>query len=313
MKIDEILEKAFTTGDLAAGGLLNPEQAAKFVQGVMDKSVLIAECRREPMKATKRQIDKITYAGDILQKPEPVGTEHTNTTKPTASKIVLDAKEAIVAIDLAYEALEDSIEGQGLMDTIMSMTSARVGFEMDKLCLFGDSQGSTGTVLDILDGVLKQADQNVYDAASNVLTDAQLFGAYKLLPGKYADSETALRFYVSHLARLDYVNALAGKGVNDAFTKYLIEAKEPAYQGIAVRKLPALVTENIGGGSPAVNGSRGLLINPKNIVFGVHRDISYEMEKKPRKRIIEITMTLKIDFKLEEAGAVVKLNNIKHS
>jgi polyhydroxyalkanoate synthesis regulator phasin len=92
MTIDQILEKAFDTGDLASGGLLNPEQSAKFVQGVIDNSKIINECRRVPMKATKRQIDKITYGSNILQKPPSVGTAPTTTSKPTTSKVELDAQ-----------------------------------------------------------------------------------------------------------------------------------------------------------------------------------------------------------------------------
>jgi len=312
MTIDQILEKAFTSGDLANGGLMNPEQSAKFVQGIMDKSVLVGECRREPMRANKKQIDKITYTSDILQKPEAVGTEHTNTTKPTTTKITLDAAEAIVAIDLGYDALEDSIEGQGLMDTIMTLTAARVGFELDKLALYGNKAGSTGTVLDILDGILLQASSNVYDVQSGELTDVVLYNALKKMPSKYYDVETNFRWYVSHLARLSYINALAAKGVNEAFVRYLIEAQEPTFQGTPVRKVPAIVSEVLSV-SPSVNGSQGLLINPKNIVFGIHRDITYEFMKQPRKRVVEVTVTMRIDFKLEEEPAVVKLINIKHA
>lgn len=313
MTIDQILEKAFTSGDLASGGLLNPEQSAKFVQGVIDNSVIIAECRREPMKATKKQIDKITYGSAILQKPPAVGTAPTTTSKPTTSKVELDAQETIVAIDLGYDALEDSIEGAGLFDTIMNLTAKRLAFDMDVLCLNGDTAGGTGDYLEILDGVFKQISSHTLDASSATLSDTVLFNAYKLMPGKYIDAEENFRIYVSHLARLDYINALAAKGVNEAFVRYLIEAQEPAYQGIIVRKVPAITTENIGGGSPAVYGSKGLIINPKNIVFGVHRDIMYEFQKQPRKRIIEVTITCRIDFKLEEEDATVKVTNIKHS
>jgi len=313
MNIDAILEKAFTSGDLASGGLLNPEQAAMFVQGVIDNSIIINECRREPMKATKRQIDKITYTTDIMQKPVGVGTAPTNTSKPTTSKVTLDAQEAIVAINIGYDALEDSIEHQGLMGTIMSLTAKKLAFEMDTLCLNGAVAGGTGDYLEILDGVFVQATTHTYNASSATLSDTVLFGAQKLMPGKYLDQESNFRFYVSHLARLDYIQALAAKGVNEAFVRYLIEAKEPTYQGIPVRKVPAILTTNIGGGSPAVNGSSGLLINPKNIVFGIHRDVTYEFMRQPRKRIIEVTITMRIDFKLEEEDAVVKITNIKHS
>jgi len=313
MTIDQILEKAFTTSDLSSGGLLNPDQSAKFVQGIFDNAVISAECRRQPMRANKADIDKITYTGDILQKPSAVGSLHTNTTKPTASKIQLSAEEILVAVDIGYDALEDSIEGQGLFDTILQLTQAKMGPELDNLLLYGNKDGATGTVLDQVNGIFKRATAHILDVNGVVMTDAVLNNAYRLLPGKYADKEPNLRFYLSHLARLDYVSALAAKGVNEAFVRYLIEAQEPAYNGIAVRKVGAIATENIGGGSPVVNGSKGLLINPQNIVLGIHRDIMYEMMRQPRARVLEVTITMKLDVVLEEIDAVVKLTNIKHS
>lgn len=314
MNIDKILEKAFTSGDLASGGLMNPEQAAKFVQGIFDKSVITAECRREPMKANKKQIDKITYTSDILQKPNAVGTDPSATSKPTTTKVTLDAQEAIVAIDIGYDALEDSIESQGLMDTILGITAGRLGYEIDVLALHGNSVGATGTFLDILDGIFKQVTTHVLDAGDATLSDTILANALKKLPGKYLDNEAGWRFYVSHLARLDYVTCLAGKGVNEAFVRYLIEAKEPAYNGIPVRKVGGIKTEDVGGGaSPVVYGSQALLVNPRNIVFGIHRDIAYEFQRQPRKRIVEVTITMRVDFKLEEEDAIVKITDIKHS
>ena len=116
-----------------------------------------------------------------------------------------------------------------------------------------------------------------------------------------------MRFYVSHLARLDYIKALADKNVNDAFMRYLVEAKEPQYNGMPVRKVGAIKEEIMT--SPAT-GSQGLLINPNNIVWGVHRDISVDMERKPRKRVIEVTMTMKVDAKLEQEDACVKVIDI---
>ncbi len=306
LTIDQVLEKAFTAGDLATGGLLEPVQSARFVKGIIDNSVIIKECRKVPMKGDKKQIDKITYGSNILQKPPAVGTAPSSTSKPTTSKVILDSKEVIMAIDLGYDSLEDSIEGGNLFNTIMDLTDREVAREMDILLLHGDTTGGTGDYLEILDGILKQIITNVSAVAgATVCTDDVLFNGLKKMPSKYYDVETDFRFYVSHNARLDYIKTLAGKGVNEAFVRYLIEAKEPAYQGTPVRKVPAIQT--VGGNSDC------LLINPKNIVWGVHRDITYEFMRQPRKRIIEITMTMRIDFKLEEELATVKITGIKHS
>jgi len=314
MSIDRILEKAFTTSDLASGGLLEPDQAAKFVQGAIDNSVILKECRRIPKKANKRQIDKITYGSSILQKPNAVGTAPSTTSKPTTSKVTLDAQECIVAIDLGYDALEDSIEGQGLFNTILELTAKRLAFDTDSLLLNGDTTGGTDDYLEILNGIFKQISTYTYDASATTLSDSILFNILKKMPSKYLqEEEDKMRFYVSHLAKLDYVKALADKGVNEAFVRYLIEAKEPMYNGIPVRRVPAIATEDVTTGTPTVNGSKALLINPSNIVFGIHRDISYEFDRQPRKRIIEVTITMRVDVKLEEENASVKATNIKHS
>jgi HK97 family phage major capsid protein len=310
--IVDLIEKAFTDSDLANGGRLGPDQAAKFVQGILDKAVVINECRRVPMQANKRQIDKITYGSAVLQKPNAVGTAPSTTSKPTTSKVTLDAQECIVAVDIGYDALEDSIEGDSLFDTILELTAKRLAYDVDNLCLNGDSDGGSGDFLEILDGVFEQISTYTYDASAATLSDTVLLAVLKQLPSKYYDVETDLRFYVSHLARIDYINTLAGKGVNEAFVRYLIEAQEPAFQGIPVRKVPAITTETITYGTGTANGSKALLINPKNIVMGIHRDITYEFQRQPRKRIIEVTITMRIDFKLEEENACVKVTNIRH-
>ena len=314
INIAEIIDKAFTSSDLANGGLLQPEQAAKFVRGAIDNSVIIKECRKEPMKATKKQIDKVTYGSSVLQKPNAVGTAPTTTTKPTTTKVTLDAAETIVALDIGYDSLEDSIEGKGLFDTIMELTAKRMAYDLDNLCLNGDVAGATSDYLEILDGVFDQISTYSLDASAVTLSDTVLFNCLKLLPSKYYDEdESNMRFYVSHRARLDYTKALADKNVDSAFVSYLVQGKEPTYNGIPVRKVPAITTETITYGTTTANGSKGLFINPKNIVMGIHRDIMYEFQRQPRKRIIEVTITMRLDFKLEEEEACVEILNIRHS
>jgi len=312
--IAEIIDKAFTSSDLANGGLLQPTQALKFVKGAIDSAVIIKECRVVPMRGDKKQIDKITYGSAVLQKPNAVGTVPTTTTKPTTSKVTLDVAETIVAVDIGYDSLEDSIEGKGLFNTIMELTGKRMGYDLDNLALNGDTEGGTSDFLEILDGIFDQISTYSLDADAATLSDEVLFDCLKLLPSRYYDEDEAkMRFYVSHRAKLDYTKALADKNVDSAFVSYLVQGKEPRYNGIPVRKVPAITTETITYGTTTANGSKGLFINPKNIVMGIHRNIMYEFQRQPRKRIIEVTITMRLDFKLEEENACVEILNIRHS
>lgn len=312
--IDAMIEKAFDTGDLASGGLLNPDQAARFVTGTIDQSVILQDARRVPMRANKRIIDKITYGSKILQAAPSTGTAPSTTSEPVTSKVTLDAKEVIVALDIGYDSLEDNIEGQTMMDTILMLTDKQVAFELDELLLYGDTAGATSTVLDLLDGLFKQTTTNVSDAGLVTCDADVMFDALKILPGKYLDQEANWRYYTSHNARLDYIKSLGDKAVDSAFRQYLVQQSGPvSYNGVPLQKVGAIKTESLTVGTDTADGSRSLLVNPRNIVFGIHRDITYEFERVPRKRIIEVTMTMRMDVKLEEELATVKINNIKHS
>lgn len=312
MKIDEYIEKAFTSGDLETGGLLGEEQAGQLLQGAIDEAVVLPEVRKVPMAATKRAIDKITYTGAILQRAGAVGTAPGTTAKPTLTKVSLSCEEFIVPIDIGYDVIEDNIEKDKIWDTVMALTAKRLGFDMDQVLLNSVYDADGTSYLSLLSGVFEQATSHIYNASAAVCTKDIFSAMYKLLPGKYARAINDLRFYVSHLARHNYIDSLGAIGVTDAFTKYLIEANEPKYQGYPVRTVPAIDTESISYGTGTADGSKALLINPKNIVLGLHRDITYEMQRQPRKRVIEVTITMRMDVKLEEADAVVKATNIRH-
>ncbi|MFN3486558.1 MAG: phage major capsid protein, partial [Planctomycetota bacterium] len=60
MNQSELLQKALETADLiAGGGELNPEQSEKFITYLHDLSVMAKDARLIPMKAKKREINKI--------------------------------------------------------------------------------------------------------------------------------------------------------------------------------------------------------------------------------------------------------------
>jgi len=58
---------------------------------------------------------------------------------------------------------------------------------------------------------------------------------------------------------------------------------------------------------PAANG---LLTDPKNLIFGIQRQIHIETDKDIRSREYIIVLTARVDFQIEEEEAVVKYTNI---
>lgn len=59
--------KAITTTDMGQG-LLTEEKASQFIRVVQDSTPLLSLSRRLPMNSHTRDIDRIAFAGRILQK-----------------------------------------------------------------------------------------------------------------------------------------------------------------------------------------------------------------------------------------------------
>jgi hypothetical protein len=49
---------------------------------------------------------------------------------------------------------------------------------------------------------------------------------------------------------------------------------------------------------------------PNNIIWGVQRDIMIEKDRDIRRRVIQIVLTMRIDFKCETADALVVAENV---
>jgi hypothetical protein len=54
----------------------------------------------------------------------------------------------------------------------------------------------------------------------------------------------------------------------------------------------------------------GILTNPKNLIFGIHRQISLEFDKNIQTQEYIIVLTARVDFKIEEPLAMAIYENI---
>lgn len=307
VSIDEIIEKAFTTGDLATGGLLNPEQAARFVRRVINASKVILEARREAMTAQKKLIEKIGFGTRIMV----AATEATAPTggdikEPTTTKVELSVVETLAAVDVSYSALEDNIERQALQDTILDLVAERASLDLEELMLHGDT-ASADTYLALLNGLFKQTVTNSIDFLKAEISKDAFHKALRKLPKKYLRNKADWRFYIHQDIELDYRYLLAERATG-AGDRFLTEDVPIFASGVPVIGVPALASRTDTGDTV----SDLLLTHPQNIVFGVHRDVMTELERRPRSRTIETTTTVRVDFKYEEEDATVEVTRIKH-
>jgi hypothetical protein len=297
-----LLEKAdLALSDLTTAGLLNPEQAAKFIRLAIKASKLMGFSTVKPLRSPKAQVDKMRFTGRILHPGyEATAVAAGDRAKPTLSQMELDTKLFKGEVRLSNEVLEDNIEREQLRNTIMTLMTEAVGRDMEEIVINGDTTSAT-PVLAVLDGVVKQATSNVVNAASTSLNKGILRDMMRTMPTEFRRDKRLLKFFTSPNAEIDYRDSLADRAtvLGD---KFLADDGPVTYTGITVEDIPMF--------DETGSLTEVLLCDPKNITIGVHREIRIETDKLISEGVILIVVSLRFDVKYQEETAIVKAYNV---
>jgi hypothetical protein len=304
----QIIEKAaMSVSNLASGGLLNVQQFNTFYRKLIDTPTILRQARTVQMHHDTMKIEKIGFGQRVL-KP---GVENTpladgDRSVPTTSTVNLSAKEVIAEVNISYDTLENNIEQGNLTDTILSLLADRVALDAEELIINGDT-ASADPYLSLINGLRKKAVTNVVDFADAALSKDLFFKMYKKMPAKYIRNPRDFKFYTTYGNRLDWTDAVAARQTNlgDSGLSNGTSSVPTAYgidvEGIAM--LPSYVhnTKNV---------ADAFLVNPKNIIVGISRNMRIEVDKDIRARQFIFVLTMKLDTTFEEEEAVVKAINV---
>lgn len=305
----DLIKKAdLALGDLATAGLLNPEQSARFYRKLIDSPTLFRDCRMVSMVAPEKKIDKIGFGSRILQAAPAAGTALSTRSAPTLSQVTLTTKEVMAEVWIPYDVMEDNIEKAsvggdpqsapgGLHGTIVDLIGERAALDLEELALLGDtSLNGADPYLDLLDGWLKQSTSNVSSVLGDISKDA-IKAAVKALPSRYRNDVGSMRHYVSPNNEVEmrdqYANRIGALGDSNlqgnlALTIFGSQIKSCA-------NMPA---------------AKGLYVNPKNLIFGLWRNVMIEYDKDIRTRMFQIVLTARVGVAIEEEPGVVKYTDI---
>ena len=250
-----IRKAAIETGSLSSG-LLNPEQARKFIQQTFEATNLNSLIRHEMRTAKTGEIDKIGIARRILRKKTENHDDGYRAGVET-SQIEYATTAVRLPWEITEETLRENIEGQNLEQIITDLMTTQLGIDLEDLYLNGDeATESTDPDYDFLkinDGWIKQISNggHVYDASSATGMSLDLF--YKTLaqlPNKYNNGK--LRWLMSpHRAQeweLFLLNQVIGKGGAVPESIYNSPARIPTVE------------------CPALDDGTILLTDPKNLI-----------------------------------------------
>lgn len=335
---EEILSKAneVTTSVVGndSGGLLNAEQANRFIDFVVDQSTLMQNSRVVRMRTPTMDIDKVSVGTRLLAK----ATEATDTGSNAAvtfTKVSLTSVKLRLDWAVSTESLEDNIEGAGLEDHIAQIMARQTANDMDDLLINGNTSSNNG-LLKALDGFIKLAKANgqVVDEGGDNVSRSTFDRILRNLPNKYLQRRNELKFFTGSNMVQDTIYSL---GNPNSATEATAGAPSPgslagdaaffqgsmrgnggagstglAPFGIGLTEIP-LMPETASGDYSGASGNHGFieLTFPNNRVVGIHRDITVYRQFKPKTDLIEYTQYMRVACNIENADSYVIAKNVK--
>ena len=309
------------------GGLLNPEQSARFLDYMFDATVIGKVARTVRMRADTTEIDRRSV-GEKLMKLATEGDDTSTNAAVTFSKISLTTKKLRLDWELSTESLEDNIEGADLEDHIARLMATQAGNDIEDVVLNGDTSLSSDNLYKSFNGVVKKAKASghVVDAGGAAVSRAVFNSALKALPRKYKQRRGDLRFLAGSNLIQDflYANSI---GTNQTIPQDIASSiirgtteglggpagyVAPFAFGIPIVEVP-LLKETQTGDYSGTAGDHGdiHLTFPNNVVIGIKRDVTVYRFFWPKKDSIEYTMFTRVGVQIEQADAWVVVKNVK--
>lgn len=298
-----------------ASGLLNPEQARRFIDYVWDGTVLAKDGRRVTMRANTMEIEKVNVGERVIRAAAQALGDYTNA-GATFTKVELTTKKIRLDWEVSTESLEDNIEGGALEDHLVRLMTSAFANDIEDLAINGDD--GNDPFLGIMDGFVNQvttsgdAHEAVAEVVNNAWTPEIMQAIIYAMPRKYRAVKQNLRFYAG-------TDAFAGIVANNGTLADAIAAAfEPRNAGTERNRQSYLDGAGQTFGNANITRVLGVdvlevpyypadyvdLTFPSNRVWGFQRDITVNREYQAKKDTIEYTVFVRLGLAWEELDAV---------
>jgi hypothetical protein len=297
------------------GGILNPEQARRFIDYVWDATVLAQDSRRVTMRANTIELEKVNVGERVIRAASQALGEYTNA-GAKFTKVELTTKKIRLDWEVATEALEDNIEGAALEDHLVRLMTNAFGNDLEDLAINGN--GGADPFLGIMNGFVNQvgttgdAHQAVVSLGTAGWTPEVMQEIIYAMPRKYRAIKSGLKFNAGTDV---FANIVKNNGT---LADAIAAAFDPRVAGTSQRR-----EDYLSGAAQTIGGARqtrvlGIdvqevpyypadyvdLTFPQNRVWGFQRDITVNREYKAKKDTIEYTVFVRFGLTWEELDAV---------
>lgn len=253
---EELVQKAVITTDaIASAGKLNPAQSDKFIDFVIQETVLKDNARIVRFRNEDLEIDKIGV-GQRVALPKAEAQDPARRRGINTSKVTLTPKEIMVPFEISDNFKENNIEGDASEQTIIRLMATRLANNLEELYVGGDSLGpsvaeedivdngsATDHVVDsymaMFDGWERLADGgNLVDAAGDSVGLGVFSQMIRAMPTKFRRNKKSLRYYLSSDLWQLYVEKLAARAT--AMGDMATEGKANTPFGIPAVEVPLM-------------------------------------------------------------------------
>ncbi len=301
---NEITLRKITTGSLSGGGILNTQQAKKFITFIIDESVLKNNVRIRNMVGPVEEVDRLHIGTRVTKaKAEGVTNASGDFVTVSGSAITLNTVALITPWEITWETMEDNVEGGNFEDTLMQQIAAAMANDLEELAIQGDTE-SLDTYLALKDGWIK-----LYKADSANDVDTSAFTTKSLnknhfskllkgLPTKYRRNRAKLRFLCNPDDEQDYRSSLTGRDTNLGDSAIVGNDKLRTY-GIELVPVPYIPQGTV------------ILTHFQNFIFGIWRKIRLEKDRDIFKGVNQFCFHTRVGFAVEKGEAVSYTDDVE--
>lgn len=214
MTNEQFERMANTTAQLAAAGKLNPEQSERFVDYVIDESVLKDLGRIVKFRNEEKDIDKIGVGNRVSVRAREA-TDPMVRNLVSHSKVTLRPVDTMTPFELSDRYKRHNIEGDDVEDTVIRLMATQKANDTDEVWIGGMQPmvarleneifvdaSSTKYIgddyLNMFNGMLKKSEGgHVYDAENAPISDEVFNQAILQMPTKFRKNRNMIKFMPS--------------------------------------------------------------------------------------------------------------------
>ncbi len=292
------LDSSLFVGD---AGKVSIETADAFIDTIVKETVTLSRITTRRMGGPKGSLDELRSTERTIRAAvEGVAPDVADSI--TVVRRELETVEVILAEDITLTFLEDNIEKAGAEASIAAILGKKFGSQLNDLHINGDD--TTGNFLSINKGivVLAKADGDVSTTLLSSETKAKgcLNNVLRTIPNRFR-ATVGLEFTVPTGFAQTYADEFADRETSAGDQVFVAGFPNLRYFGI-----PVIPEPHFHEATSGIETDDMILLCPSsNQVHGIQRAFTVDAQWQPRKRVVEYTLTARVDAQYATGEPIV--------